>query len=205
MYQDFDLSIKSSTDAGIFEGLASTYGNLDHTGDIVRPGAFRKTLERSAELPILWCHSQSDAVGLGQLTDSAEGLRLKGQLDLDTQCGREAFSRVKKRIVRGLSIGYRVPEGGAEMKGDVRYLNQVDLFEVSLVPIPANDRARVTAVKAADLATVRDFEGFLREAGFSKSRAAAIASKGWRAAMETPDTDPDTELRAWLESQLSQV
>jgi hypothetical protein len=62
----------------------------------------------------------------------------------------------------------------------------------------------VTSVKsAAELSTIRDFEHFLREAGFSRSKATAIATKGWAAGMETSDSDPDEELRAWLQAQVS--
>ena len=63
----------------------------------------------------------------------------------------------------------------------VRSLTEVDLWEVSLVTFPANEKARVTNVKFLGLAaspddvhTRKDAEGILRQAGFSKSDATAL-------------------------------
>ena len=106
---DFHFECKALTEAGQFEGLASVYGVQDLGNDVVEPGAFRETLEkRGREIPILWGHDLQNPVGLGTLTDTAAGLAIKGQLDLDVQAGREAYSRLQKHIVRGLSIGFRV-------------------------------------------------------------------------------------------------
>ena len=46
---------------------------------------------------------------------------------------------------------------------------------------PANTKARVKDVKAAGVNTVRDFEKFLRDAGFSIAQAKSIASHGFKA------------------------
>jgi HK97 family phage prohead protease len=202
--RDFDLKVKQLSESGVFTGLASTYGNVDLGGDVIESGAFVRTLQqRGAEVPILWSHDQSNPVGIGTLTDTAAGLEIRGSLDMDIQSGRDAYSRLKKKIVRGLSIGFRSVQD--VVKDGIRHLTDVDLFEVSLVAVPMNEAARVTSVKAAELASIRDFERFLHESGFSKSKAAAIASKGWKVGIEAPDTDPDAELRAWLELQLSRV
>ena len=56
-------------------------------------------------------------------------------------------------------------------------------MEVSLVTMPANPKARVTSVKSIEeIETIRDFEKFLRDAGFSNSQAKSIASHGYRPA-----------------------
>src|SRR2546425_9107533 len=121
--RDFSFEVKSSTDSGQFEGLAATYGNVDHGFDRILAGAFTATIaKRGNELPILWAHDTANPVGLGELSDAREGLKVAGQLDMDVVSGREAYSRVKKRIVRGLSIGYQVPEGGATMENGIRVL-----------------------------------------------------------------------------------
>lgn len=204
MQIDFPLKIKAS-DAGLFEGLASTYGNVDMGRDLVERGAFTETLtKRGAEIPILWSHDQANPVGLGQLADSPEGLRIAGSLDLDTVSGREAYSRVRKRIVKGLSIGFQVPENGAAMEGGIRRLKRIELYEVSLVTLPMNTYARVTHVKSS-IATVRDFEAMLRESGYSKSEATRIASHGYVKGLgmpSEPEADPlELQLAEWLREQ----
>ena len=198
MERDFPFDLKALTEAGEFEGLASVYNVTDEGGDRVLPGAFTETLaKRGAERPVLWAHDMSAHVGLGVLTDTPTGLQVKGSLDLDTQAGQEAYSRLKKRIVRGLSIGFRTLQSTVE--NGVRLLKSVDLYEVSLVPVPMNPEAQVTAVKSAFAgASIRDFEVWLRDAGqFSKSQARALASGGWKALDGAPDEE-EHELLEWL-------
>ena len=47
------LLIKSADDdSGTFTGLASVFDNLDHDGDIVRRGAFSKSLDSGTPIPL---------------------------------------------------------------------------------------------------------------------------------------------------------
>jgi phage head maturation protease len=79
---------------------------------------------------------------------------------------------MKRRTVTGLSIGYWVRESSFDEKTGIRTLTKLDLVEISLVTFPANDDARVEAVKFklahGELPTDREMEKYLREAGFSK-------------------------------------
>ena len=60
-----------------------------------------------------------------------------------------------------------------------------ELYEFSIVPVPANPEARMTDIKGAGCTTppttVREFEQVLRDAGFSRADATAIASHGFNA------------------------
>jgi phage head maturation protease len=56
------------------------------------------------------------------------------------------------------------------MEEDIRVLDAVELFETSLVAVPANDGARVAQVKS-HVATIREFEHMLKTLGWSKSEA----------------------------------
>ena len=64
----------------------------------------------------------------------------------------------------------------------VRTLKRLKLLEVSLVTFPANDKAKISAVKQAPQ-TEREFEEFLRAAGFGRTQAKAIISGGFKAYM----------------------
>lgn len=200
----FDLEVKAVSEAGSFEGLASVYGVKDLGGDVVQPGAFRRTLqEKGPERPLLWSHDAREPIGLGKLQDSPAGLVIHGELDLDTQAGRDAYSRVKKRIVKALSFGFLIPEAGAKFIGGVRHLLDLDLYEVSLAVLPMNESALITSVKAQELTSIREFERWLHSVGFSKARAAAIASKGFTAGMAEPESDPvEAELLAFLKQRI---
>lgn len=188
---DFSLETKALDEGGVFEGYASTFGNVDQGGDVVEPGAFIEGLVRAkAEgraIPMLWQHDQREPIGVwNDVAEDTKGLYVKGRLLIDDDpLARRAHGLLKAKALGGMSIGYRIPAGGAqedEKRRGVYRLKKVDLREISLVTMPMNIQARVTSVKtileAGALPTVREFEEFLRDAGgFSKSLAAAIAGK----------------------------
>ena len=93
-------------------------------------------------------HVRTQPVGLGKLEDSPEGVKLHGHLNLETAAGKEAYSNLKKGIVKALSIGFELAAHAFE--GAVRVIKQGVIREVSLVIFPANPAAVVTAVKGED-------------------------------------------------------
>lgn len=184
MAQPVAMSVKASTD-GQIEGYASVIGNTDRGGDVVLAGAFSKSIQRhkaTSEMPVmLWAHAQEQPIG--KWTDIGEddrGLFVKGQINLSTIKGKDAFESVKAGDVGGLSIGYSVPEGGREYVGKgVFHLKEVDLYEVSVVAVPMNPLARITGVKS--LGSKAEAIDMLRECGLSRKAAARFAAGGWKA------------------------
>lgn len=182
------LDAKAITDTGTIEGYASVFGNVDSYGEVVEPGAFVDSLVKSQrtgrKIKMLWQHDPHQPIGVwDDLAEDAKGLWVKGRLLVDeSPKAREAHGLLKAGALDGLSIGYRTiktePKPG---KPGVVSLLALDLLENSVVTFAANERARVEVVKSildgGQLPTVREFEGFLRDAGFSKSLAAAIAAK----------------------------
>jgi uncharacterized protein len=143
------LQVKSLDEAGKFSGLASVYGNVDLGGDVVEPGAFTKSIvDRGGEVPLLFHHDTSQPIGVVKLQDTSAGLMVEGQLVLATVKGAESYALLKARALRGLSIGYSHVK--SVMVAGVRRLREVKLHEVSLVSVPMNELALVTAVKADD-------------------------------------------------------
>src|SRR5947208_1406679 len=143
------LQVKSLDEAGKFSGLASVYGNVDLGGDVVEPGAFTKAIaDRGGEVPLHFAHDLSQPIGVAKLQDTSAGLAVEGQLVLQTAKGAETYALLKARALRGLSIGYRQVK--AVMIGGFRHLREVKLHEISLVSIPMNEMALVTAVKSGD-------------------------------------------------------
>jgi uncharacterized protein len=175
-----------SAPQGVVEGFASVFGGIDSYGDSVLPGAFAASLTahsaKNTSPAMLWSHQTDAPVGRWeQLAETSRGLHVQGRLNLKTQAGRDAFEHLRAGDITGLSIGYRVAPGGSERRGDVTALKALDLHEISLVTLPADGNARVTAVKSAaeKPATVRQFEESLRDLGFSRREAARIAVKGF--------------------------
>jgi uncharacterized protein len=143
------MEIKGISEEGSFEGILSPYGNTDHGGDVVEPGAYTKTLkERGNEVPLLWQHMEECPIGLLTLEDRADGLYCKGQIRMELPEGKKAHICLKHRIIKGLSIGYQTVKDSIE--NGVRHLKEIRLFEGSVVTFPMNDLAMVTAIKAME-------------------------------------------------------
>lgn len=152
---DFALKEMSADAPGEFQGFAAVYGNKDHQGDIIEPGAFSRTGNALEwEVPILWQHDPSRPIGIGKLEDRSRGLHIHGFLNLAVKTAQEAYELMKPRggfkrgIIRGLSIGYDVVKDTIEE--GVRKLKEVKLWEVSVVTFPANARALIGDVKQDD-------------------------------------------------------
>lgn len=138
---------------GQFEGFASVFDHLDSQGDIVRRGAFAKSLQGGAVVPLIWEHQSKDPrafVGeVKSAEETPEGLKIVGQFDMDTEAGAAAYRQVKARRVGALSIGYIVTQQRKGADG-ANELTDLDLLEVSVVARPANDRALIGAVKSGE-------------------------------------------------------
>ena len=203
--RDFALSVKAEgvADDGTFEGYGSVYGVEDSYGEIVATGAFAESLAeldaKQRRVPVLWQHRSDQPIGVYlEITEDATGLFVKGRLLIDeVGQAKEAHALMKAGAVTGLSIGYWIRESSFDEKTKVRTLTKLDLVEVSLVTFPANDDARVEAVKFklahGELPTIREFEKLLREAGFSKSRAAVVAEHGLAELHRREAGDPATK------------
>lgn len=172
----------SITDEGIFEGYASTFGGEpDSVGDIIQAGAFTEALayhHKAGTMPgLLWSHNLDEPIGRWlDLREDSKGLLGRGKLTLDTRRGREALALLKDEAC-SLSICFTVAKDGEFTKAGIRVITKVArLFEVSIVAIPANHRARITNVK---LDSPRNLEKFLRDAGLSNREAKRICSGGY--------------------------
>lgn len=178
---DFTLDTKALDDEGHIEGLAAGYGNVDHGGDIMLPGSISKSLQGRASIPMLRDHDMKRPAGVWkEFVETSDGLLVKGRFSMNTHDGKEAYHLVRDGAIAGLSVG--MGDVKAKTVGKVRHIESAYLHEVSLVAIPMNSKAAIITVKdildGGELPTVRQFEEFLRDAGgFSKSLAAAIASK----------------------------
>lgn len=186
---DLELEIKADDDSRTIEGWASVFDHVDAGNDIVLPGAFAKTLahrKAADKVVMLWQHNTREPVGVWHdLKEIDRGLYGKGEI-FDTSLGNDAYKLLKGGAVKGLSIGYATKQYEIDQKKNVRKLMEVDLYEVSLVTFPMNDKAQITRVKSAP-DNERDFEEFLRDAGFSRKEAKTIISEGYRAILNQRD------------------
>jgi HK97 family phage major capsid protein/HK97 family phage prohead protease len=144
----------ATTADGEVSGLASCFGQEDAAGDIVSPGAFKRTLAEHravGRMPaMLWSHNTHEPIGKWtSIEETAEGLHVKGRLNLQTQRGAEARALLLDDCISGLSIGFRTRS--AERRSRGRVLTDLDLLEASLVVLPCAPNARISSVKGSPM------------------------------------------------------
>lgn len=204
------LEIKATEDeTGTFTGYGSIFGNVDSYGDIVERGAFVKHLANNPanSVKLLWQHDTEQPIGVyDEIREDDHGLFVKGRLLVNEIAkAREAYALLKNGAISGLSIGYSINENGSYVKNNNLHLTDLKLWEISVVTFPANPIANVSGVKAADsISSIRDFEKFLRDAGFSQSKAKAISAHGYKALESDAQRDVDAEMTD-LVKQLNQL
>ncbi len=176
---------------GTFNGYGAIFGNVDAYGDVIEPGAFKDTLrawEAKGKYPKMllqhggWGAGADDMMPVGQWTgmsEDAKGLKVDGKLfALNTERGQYIYEGLKSGELDSLSIGYQT-EGAYDVVKDgvtLRHLTKLNLWEVSIVTFPANDKATISAVKAFTPEELRELEDALREGGLSRTDSKAAVS-----------------------------
>lgn len=135
---------------GRFAGYASVFGKLDDGGDIVMPGAFRKSLGLRGRhrIKMLFQHDPKEPVGTWDaIREDDHGLWVEGRLVQDVPRADALRRLIAKGAVDGLSIGFRTVKSTRASREGHRRLWEVDLWEVSIVTFPMMDLARIAPGK----------------------------------------------------------
>ena len=154
LYKSFELKAGEN---GIVEGYASTWTKTpDSYGDIVIKGAFTETLKKRKAtghpFPLCFNHDFDQIIGaVFEAEEDDYGLKISASF-LNTPAAQEKRELVKEGIVWQFSFAYSVlgseaPTEEEKKQGIYQKLTKLDLYEVSLVPVPANQTAIVTEVK----------------------------------------------------------
>ena len=158
-YKDFALrksADDTEKDTGTISGYFSTYDRIpDSYGDVIAPGAFTDTIKAREEsghpFPLCWNHDLDQIIGkVDSIEDTEKGPLMTASF-FDTPLAQEKREIVKSGVVYQFSFAYDVLEAGPVDLGDgvkANELRKLDLFEVSIVPIPANQNAVMTEIKA---------------------------------------------------------
>ena len=135
----------------IIEGYASIFHQRDLNGDIVAPGAFKKSLAQSrAPLPMLYQHAAEAPIGRWlSFVEDNHGLYGRGEILLTSSKGRDVHALIAGGVLDGLSIGYRAIKSAAAERGGRRIL-EAELWEVSVVTFPMAPSARILRLEDGD-------------------------------------------------------
>jgi HK97 family phage prohead protease len=154
--KNLDLEYKQSNrsfdiqEDGTFEGYGAVFGNQDHNNDIILKGAFLESLKKNKKPKLLWQHNQNEPVGvIDEIKEDDIGLYIKGKIAINTDTGKKVYELLKIGAIEGLSIGYFIKVYEFDKKQKIRFLKQIDVFEISFVTFPANELATVSKIKSA--------------------------------------------------------
>lgn len=212
--------VKAGPEAGLKKGqmlaYASVFGNVDSYGDVVVKGAFANTLadwrKSGRTIPLLYGHNMSDpTMNIGAVLEAEEddrGLKILAQFD-DDAMAQKVYGLVKAGRIAELSFAFDTVKQAflddETRPGALRELQELKLYECSVVPIGANSETEVIAVKAAVDAVERLAERSAEDAKAGRSlskanesslREVATSLASAKAALEKvlpPDDDDEND------------
>lgn len=155
LVKNTEESVKDvDVEKGIVTGYFSVFGNKDSDGDIVMPGAFRKTIkengpqaERSRILH-LYMHDPTQILAKPSiLKEDKRGLYFESKIS-DTSLGRDVLQLYRDKVLTEHSIGYQVVKREVDESTETQSLTELKLWEGSTVSWGANMEALVQTVKS---------------------------------------------------------
>ena len=158
-YKSFELKAKED-DAGMIAGYFSTYDETpDSYGDIIKPGAFTETIKKREEtghpFPLCFNHDFSAIIGAVDLIkDTEKGPYIEAHF-LDTEQAQDVRKMLQSGAIYQFSFAYDVigaekPTDEQKKKGIANVLTALEVFEISVVTVPANQNAVATEVKSIE-------------------------------------------------------
>jgi len=142
---------------GAFSGYGSVFGNVDSYGDVVMRGAYAETMADFLKAGFIAVGHDWGSTPIAYPTDAKEddyGFHFSAAFHStdEAQAARRVMrERLDAGKTVGLSIGYRV-KGSNDREDGIRELTKLDLYEISIVTVPANRAAVVTGAKSGSRA-----------------------------------------------------
>ena len=152
---EFETKADDDEDDGMarVSGYASTFNNKDFTNDVIERGAFKKTLRGKSgkNIKILWQHDSHMPIGrVVKAVEDERGLFIEAVMPKEHSLVKDVVALIKSDVINRMSIGFQVEDSDISRSG-VRTLKEINLFEVSLVTFPANEKAEITDIKGVTL------------------------------------------------------
>lgn len=149
---------------GKVEAVFSVFNNVDTDGDVVLPGSIKSGFKDN-QVPMVFAHKWDQPIGKGVIHSDNEKATFKGSFFMETEAGREAYLLAKEMgDLQEWSFGFRINDyesgkfkkDGTEDEIDVRYLKDLEVYEVSPVLVGANRETYTLAIKSGEDAIYED-------------------------------------------------
>lgn len=152
-------------------GYASHFNSIDSYGTAMKKGAFAKTIsERGSRIPVLWNHWSDTPIGKPtELKEDETGLWFNATISDGTVAGKDVMTLLRDGVPLGMSFGFetirsRPVEEGDDLdwsqapdwfrsedgRNDARVIEEVRLWEISVVTFPANEMATIDSVRQVE-------------------------------------------------------
>jgi HK97 family phage prohead protease len=134
---------------GIVKGYASYFDNKDSDNDVIKAGAYKKTIEENGDrVKYYYQHKLDKPLGkINELYEDEKGLMFVAEI-AKTTLGMDVLELMKAGVITENSVGIMPIQ--KDIKEGHRELTEVKLYEISAVSLAANDQAKILDVKSEE-------------------------------------------------------
>jgi len=179
------------TDSITIEGYASTT-DIDRQGDVVPVSVWEKGIQNYLKNPVILAyHDHSEPVGrMVEHRIDGKGLWIKARI---SGAASEVFNLVKDGVLTAFSIGFRIVDAEYNSAAELFVVKELELHEISVVSVPANQNTLFSLSKAFD--TAEEFKSFKMQFAPDSESAKGLESS----------TEADSEIKKEWEMDPKQL
>jgi HK97 family phage prohead protease/HK97 family phage major capsid protein len=140
----------------LIEGYAST-NDIDRSGDVVSANVWEAGIKEYLKNPIILAyHDYQKPIGrMVEHRTDRKGLWIKARV---SAAAGDIFNLVKDGVLTAFSIGFRVKDAEYNQATEVFLIKEIELHEISVVPVPCNQNTLFNLSKAFDSA--EDYDSY---------------------------------------------
>ncbi|UPW82733.1 HK97 family phage prohead protease [Lysinibacillus sp. Ag94] len=162
----FDITRLNTRDAteeqsSLITGYAAVFNSKTSIGgwfdEIIEPGAFARSLSENGDVRALFNHNWDNVLGRTksgtlQLEEDNRGLKFEIELP-NTSVGRDLAESMSRGDINQCSFGFWITEETWDysIEPALRTIHEVELYEISVVSIPAYDDTEASLVRSKEI------------------------------------------------------
>lgn len=158
----------------VIEGYAST-NDKDRHGDVVPSSVWEKGIQDYLKNPIILAY-HNHTMPVGKMVEHKvddKGLWIKANI---SDAAGDVYKLVKKGILSAFSIGFRIKDAEYNTAAEVFIVKELELHEISVVSVPANQNTLFNLSKAFESA--EEFKSFKMQFASSSDSAKGLEASG---------------------------
>ena len=165
---------EGTVDSITIEGYAST-NDIDRHGDVVPAAVWQKGMENYLKNPVILAYHKHDEP-IGRMVEHRiddKGLWIKARV---SAAAEDVFNLVKDGVLTAFSIGFRIVDAEYNSAAEVFMVKELELHEISVVSVPANQNTLFSLSKA--FSSAEEFKSFKMQFAASSDSAKGLEASG---------------------------